>query len=234
MEPGNRGVHRGRLRVYLGAAAGVGTTYAMLDEALRRQGRGTPVMIGCVRTHGRPITQARVAQLGGGSAAPDSLDVDAVLTARPTVVLVDELAHRNPVTAGREHRWQDVDVLLDAGIDVITTLTVQQIDSLADPVREIVGRVPDELVPDEFLARTDQIEVVDISPEAIRRRIAHGNVFGPDEFRPEDADLFNTSAFAELRSLMMFWMADRLAAGPGRSSRRAGEGGRCRHRQPER
>ena len=105
-------------------------------------------------------------------------------------------------------------MLLDAGIDVITTVTVQHIDSLADPVRDIVGRAPEDTVPDEFLGRTDQIELVDISPEAIRRRIAHGNVFGPDDLRPEDADLFNSTAFAELRSLMMFWMADRLAAGP--------------------
>lgn len=201
--------------MYLGAAAGVGTTCAMLDEAIRRQGRGTDVMIGCVRTHGRPFTQDRLGRLGGIGAPPDELDVDAVLRARPAVVLVDELARRNPPTAVRSHRWQDVDVLLDAGIDVITTVTVQQIGSLADPVRAIVGRSPEDTVPDEFLGRTDQIELVDISPEAIRRRIAHGNVFGPDDLRPEDADLFNSTAFAELRSLMMFWMADRLTAGPG-------------------
>ncbi len=200
--------------MYLGAAAGVGTTYAMLDEALRRQSRGADVMIGCVLTHGRSVIEARLAQLGAPSACPLDLDVAAVLAARPSVVLVDQLAHRNPEASPRQHRWQDVDALLDAGIDVITTLTVQQIDSLADPVRDIVGRVPDALVPDEFLIRTEQIEIVDISPEAIRRRIAHGNVFGPDDLRPEDADLFNTSAFAELRGLMMFWMANRLAAGP--------------------
>ncbi len=200
--------------MYLGAAAGVGTTYAMLDEALRRQSRGADVMIGCVLTHGRSVIEARLAQLGAPSACPLDLDVAAVLAARPSVVLVDQLAHRNPTESVREHRWQDVDALLDAGIDVITTLTVQQIDSLADPGREIVGRVPDALVPDEFLIRTEQIEIVDISPEAIRRRIAHGNVFGPDDLRPEDADLFNSSAFAELRGLMMFWMANRLAAGP--------------------
>ncbi len=201
--------------MYLGAAAGVGTTCAMLDEAIRRQGRGTDVMIGCVRTHGRPFTEARLSQLGCDGAPPDELDVDSVLAARPAVVLVDELARSNPPSAPRSRRWQDVDVLLDAGIDVITTVTVQHIGSLADPVRDIVGRAPEDTVPDEFLGRTDQIELVDISPEAIRRRIAHGNVFGPDDLRPEDADLFNSVAFGELRSLMMFWMADRLAAGPG-------------------
>ncbi|MFN8024266.1 MAG: DUF4118 domain-containing protein [Acidimicrobiales bacterium] len=211
MEPGTP---RGRLRVYLGAAAGVGTTYAMLDEAIRREARGTSVMVGCVVTHGRRFTEERLARLTHGSSAPERLDVDAIVAARPDVVLVDELAHRNPAGAAREHRWQDVEVLLDHGIDVITTLSVQHIDSLADTVREITGRVPDELVPDELLGRTDQIEIVDISPAAIRRRIAHGNVFAPDELQPFDADLFNSDAFAALRALMMFWMADRLAAGP--------------------
>lgn len=200
--------------MYLGAAAGVGTTYAMLDEGLRRQLRGTAVAVGCVRTHGRPATEQRLAQLTGGVSAPERLDVEVLLAAAPEVVLVDELAHRNPIASPREHRWQDVEVLLEHGIDVITTLSVQHIDSLADPVRDIVGRVPNDLVPDEFLGRTDQIEIVDISPEAIRRRIAHGNVFGPDDLGPVDADLFNGDAFAGLRALMMFWMADRLAAGP--------------------
>jgi two-component system sensor histidine kinase KdpD len=95
---------------------------------------------------------------------------------------------------------------------VITTLTVQQIESLADPVRDIVGRVPDTNVPDEFLRRADQIELVDMTPEAIRRRVAHGNVFEPGQLGPADADLYNSDAFAQLRALMMFWMADRLAA----------------------
>jgi two-component system, OmpR family, sensor histidine kinase KdpD len=186
----------------------------MLDEAQRRRARGTQVMIGCVDTHDRSVTGQRLAELNGSRTAPTDLDVDAVIDALPTVVLVDELARRNHAGARNEFRWQDVDAILDAGIDVISTLTVQQIDSLADPVREIVGRVPDALVPDEFLSRADQIELVDISPEAIRRRIAHGNVYGSDELEPADGDLFNSSAFASLRALMMFWMADRLAAGP--------------------
>ena len=203
--------------MYLGAAAGVGTTDAMLDEATRRQARGTQVMIGCLVAHDRPLTEARhraVATQAVATPASEELDVPAVLAERPAVVLVDELAHRNPATAAREHRWQDVDVILTAGIDVITTLTVQHIESLVDPVREIVGRAPDALVPDEFLGRADQIELVDISPEAIRRRIAHGNVFGPDALPPADDDLFNSGAFAQLRALMLFWMADRLTAGP--------------------
>lgn len=210
-------MERGRLRVYLGAAAGVGTTYAMLDEGIRRRARGTHVVVGCVQTRGRSHTCERLAALTGTTDSPDApeeLDVDALLAARPDVVLVDELAHRNAPGSPREYRWDDVEVLLAAGVDVITTLTVQHIDSLADTVRDIVGHTPEPLVPDEFLGRTDQIELVDISPTAIRRRIAHGNVFGPDDLRPADADLFNSEAFAQLRALLMFWMADRLAAGP--------------------
>ena len=207
-------VKRGQLRVYLGVAAGVGTTCAMLDEAIRRRDRGTDVLVGCVVTHGRPLTDARLAQLTTPRSAPTNLDVEAVIAARPDVVLVDELAHDNHPGAPRRHRWQDVDTLLAAGIDVITTLTVQHIDSLQDPVRDITGARRPVTVPDHFLVSADQIELVDISPEAIRRRIAHGNVFGANDLLPTDADLFNSQSFAELRALMMFWMADRLAAGP--------------------
>ena len=215
---------RGELRIHLGAAAGVGTTYAMLDEAVRRAGRGADVVVGCVDTHHRPTTRDKLADvlaLVGGTDAPKRLDVPALLRRRPAVVLVDELAHHNPSGTGHEHRWQDVDELLDAGIDVITTLNVQQIESLADPVRQIVGAVPAAQVPDEFLRRADQIEVVDITPEAIRRRIAHGNVYGvadgidgTDDVDPASAEVLNGSAFAELRALLLFWMADRLTAGP--------------------
>lgn len=208
---------RGELRIHLGAAAGVGTTYAMLDEALRRAGRGADVVVGCVHTHRRPSTRDKLAEvLGvlGETSAPEVLDVAALLARCPAVVLVDELAHRNPPGSMHEHRWQDVDRLLAAGIDVITTLNVQQIESLADPVQQIVGAVPDAQVPDEFLRGAEQIELVDITPEAIRRRIAHGNVYGPDELDPASAELFNGPAFAELRALLLFWMADRLTAGP--------------------
>lgn len=205
---------RGQLRVYLGAAAGVGTTYAMLDEAIRRAARGASVMVGCVHTRGRRFTDERLHALIGDTPAVSTLDVDAVLARRPDVVLVDELARRNPKGSGREYRWQDVEVLLDNGIDVITTLCVQNIDSLADTVRDIVGRLSDDLVPDDFLSTTDQIEVIDISPAAIRRRMAHGNVFGRDGNATADTELFEGAGFARLRALMMFWMADRLAAAP--------------------
>jgi two-component system, OmpR family, sensor histidine kinase KdpD len=179
---------------------------------LRRRDRGTAVAVGCLDTHARPRTCDLLTKLVGTAAVAKTLDVDAVLAERPDVVLVDQLAYTNPAGSVRAERWQDVEVLLGAGIDVITTLTVQHIDSLVDPVSNIVGSVPQSLVPDEFLLRTSQIELVDISPSAIRRRIAHGNVFAPDELRPIDADLFNSNAFARLRSLLLFWMANHLSA----------------------
>ena len=205
-------MERGTLRVYLGAAAGVGTTYAMLAEAARRRERGATVMLGCVESHGRQRTVAAIQQLGGGVGGRVECDVETVLAAGPDLVLVDDLGHRSAAGADGRQRWQEVEVILAAGINVLATLTVGQIASLTDLVEEIVGERVVNTVPDQFLARIDQIEVVDISPEAIRRRIAHGNAFAADELRPAEADIFGSDGFASLRSLMMTWMADRLAA----------------------
>lgn len=203
---------RGRLRVYLGAAAGAGTTYSMLAEGRRRSERGTRVVVGCVDTRGRPRTIDALRGLTDDpSTAPADLDVDACVAAAPHVVLVDELASVQP--DGRP-RWHDVERLLEAGIDVISTLSVQHIASLADPVRSIIGHAPANAVPDEWLDRADQIELVDITPEAIRRRIAHGNVFTADALTPADAELYGSDAFSALRALLMSWMADRLTSGP--------------------
>lgn len=201
---------RGNLRIYLGAAAGVGTTYAMLSEAQRRRSRGASVEIGCVSPSDRPRTTALADEVNGGAPVPTALDVDALAKSRPNVVLVDDLATDNPAGSRRRHRWQDVDDLLDHGFDVITTLHVQHIAALAEQVRLITGEAPSATVPDEFLARVDQFELIDIAPEAIRRRIAHGNVFGA-RFEPSKTELYNGEGFAQLRVLLMYWLADRLA-----------------------
>lgn len=216
---------RGELRIHLGAAAGAGTTYAMLDEAIRRQARGASVMVGCVTTHDRPATVAKLAELTGGRCPTSTtgLAVADIIARRPAAVIIDDLAVDNPPGSPNAHRWQDVEDILQAGIDVITTLTVQHIESLCDLVERIVGHAPDAHVPDEFLRRADQIELVDITPEAIRRRIAHGNVFGRDHLDPTSSELFNTSAFAQLRSLLLFWMADRAAEPSTFSASRATE-----------
>ncbi len=206
---------RGGLRIYLGAAPGVGKTFAMLDEARRRSERGAQVVIGSIDARGRPATQRQLDLFAIARELPARLNVEELVTLQPDVVVVDDLAHRNPPGSTRERRWQDVELLLQAGIDVVTTLDVSHIESLADSVQQIVGRVPDDQVPDEFLSRADQIELVDVTPEAIRRRIAHGNVFVDDSPDPSRTQLYESNAFAELRALMLFWLADRLTAGAG-------------------
>ena len=210
LERHNGDMESGSLRLYLGAASGVGTTYAMLDEGQRRQSRGTRVEIGWVNAHQRPFTQQLLQSLCAEQEVPSSLNVDAIITHRPDVVLIDDLGRPNDAPGASTFHWEDVEHILDAGIDVVATLTVQHIASLAPQITEIIGAVPNGSIPERFLARAEQIELIDVTPEAIRRRIAHGNVFMPTELRPIDADLFNSAAFARLRSLTFQWMSERL------------------------
>lgn len=220
----NVAMGRGRLRIYLGAAPGVGKTVAMLDEAHRRLERGTDVVVGLVETHGRPHT----AQLLDGlevlprrvvthrGATVDEMDLDAVLTRRPAVALVDELAHTNAPGSRHEKRWQDIDELLDAGIDVISTVNIQHLESLNDAVESITGIVQRETVPDEVVRRAEQIELVDMSPEALRRRMAHGNVYRPEKVDAALANYFRVGNLSALRELALLWLADRVDEGMGR------------------
>lgn len=203
-------MEHGSLRLYLGAASGVGTTYAMLDEGQRRQSRGTHVAIGWVDAHQRPFTQQLLNSLCTKDTIPSWLNVERIIADRPEVVLIDDLGRPNDAPGATTFHWEDVERILDAGIDVVATLTIQHIASLAPQITEIIGAVPNGSVPERFLARAQQIELIDVTPEAIRRRIAHGNVFMPTELRPLDADLFNSIAFAQLRSLTFKWMSERL------------------------
>lgn len=207
----------GVLRIYLGAAPGVGKTYAMLAEAHRRHSRGTDVVVGLVETHGRPLT-ASMAE--GLETVPrlrathrgvelSELDVPAVLARRPQVVLVDELAHTNADESGHPKRWQDVDDLLAEGIDVITTLNIQHIESLNGVVGEITGVDQHESIPDAVARRADQIELVDMSPEALRRRMVHGNIYPPDRIDAALTHYFRPGNLSALRELALLWMADR-------------------------
>ena len=209
---------RGRLRVYLGAAPGVGKTYAMLDEGWRRKERGTDVVVGFVETHRRPRTQSQVRDL---EVVPrrhveyrgtvlDEMDVDAIVARRPSVALVDELAHTNVPGSPREKRWQDVDELLAAGIDVITTVNIQHLESLNDVVERITGVRQRETVPDDVVRRADQIELVDMSPEALRRRMAHGNIYPAERVDAALANYFRAGNLAALRELALLWVADRV------------------------
>ncbi|MFJ4186017.1 ATP-binding protein [Kitasatospora sp. NPDC089509] len=209
---------RGRLRIYLGAAPGVGKTYAMLAEAHRRQERGTDVVVAFVEDHGRRRTADLVAglevvlrqQVVHRGARFSEMDLDAVLARRPQVALVDELAHTNVPGCRNEKRWQDVEELLAAGIDVISTVNVQHLESLGDAVEGITGVRQRETVPDEVVRRADQIELVDMSPQALRRRLAHGNVYMPEKIDAALANYFRPGNLTALRELALLWTADRV------------------------
>ena len=179
-------MRRGSLRIYLGAAPGVGKTFAMLNEGQRRVERGTDVVVACAESHGRPNTAAQLAGLEVMGA--EELDTDAVIARAPSVALVDDLAHTNAAGSRHAKRWQDVEELRDAGIDVITTLNIEQLESLQDVAERITGISQRDSIPDEVARGADQIELVDMSPEAIRRRMAHGNIYPADRV---DAALSN-------------------------------------------
>lgn len=228
MSPGQR---RGTLRIYLGAAPGVGTTYAMLDEGRRRAGRGTPVVVAAAGTHGRPATAALLEGLDVVPPDDGAVDVAGVLARRPRVALVDDLARAEPETSPRRQRWQDVEELLDAGVDVVATLDVTELDSLQDVVERITGRRPAHTVPDGWVRSTAQVELVDMTPEALRRRLAHGNVYPAEEIDAALADFFRPERLAALRELALLWVADRVEDQlRGDPSGRAGAGWETRER----
>jgi two-component system sensor histidine kinase KdpD len=209
---------RGSLRVYLGAAPGVGKTYAMLNEGLRRRDRGTDVVVGWVETHGRSATAAQLRDLE--VIAPKILvhrgqtlremDVEVVLRRRPTVALVDELAHTNAPGSDNEKRWQDIERLLEAGVSVISTLNIQHLESLNDVVAAITGIPQRETVPDAFVRAAEQVELVDMTPEALRRRMAHGHVYPPERVDVALANYFRAGNLVALRELALLWVADNV------------------------
>lgn len=209
---------RGTLRIYLGAAPGVGKTYAMLNEGARRAARGADVVIGFVETHGRANTLAQIRDLeviprravAYRGTTFEEMDLDAVLERRPTVALVDELAHTNTPGMRNDKRWQDVEELLDAGIDVVSTVNVQHLESLNDVVERITGVAQRETVPDSFVRNADQVELVDMSPEALRRRMAHGNIYPAERVDAALSNYFRPGNLGALRELALLWVADRV------------------------
>ena len=206
-----RNPSRGRLRIYLGMAAGVGKTYAMLGEGLRRKARGTDVVVGYVETHKRPLTEQ---QIGDLEVIPrqkvtyrgvtlEEMDVGAILARHPAVALVDELAHTNVSGSRNAKRYQDVEELLNAGIMVITTLNVQHLEGLNDIVETITGVRQRETLPDRVLDEADEIELVDIAPEALRARLRHGNVYPPERAERALENFFSVSNLTALRELAL-------------------------------
>ncbi|UIX30256.1 sensor histidine kinase [Streptomyces sp. GQFP] len=209
---------RGKLRIYLGAAPGVGKTYAMLSEAHRRVERGTDCVVAFVEHHSRPRTEVMLhgleqiprKELGYRGSVFTEMDVDAVLARRPQVALVDELPHTNIPGSRNTKRWQDVEELLAAGIDVISTVNIQHLESLGDVVESITGVRQQETVPDEVVRRADQIELVDMSPQALRRRMAHGNIYKSDKVDAALSNYFRPGNLTALRELALLWVADRV------------------------
>jgi two-component system sensor histidine kinase KdpD len=209
---------RGRLRVLLGAAPGVGKTYAMLEEGARLAVEGKDVAVAVVETHGRVATAGL---LGALEVLPRvrvehrgvelfEMDLDGVLARRPEVALVDELAHTNAPGSSNGKRWQDVEALLEAGIDVISTINVQHIESLSDVVEQITGAPQRETIPDSVLRSADQIEVIDLAPQALRDRLAEGNVYPVARIDAALSNFFRLGNLTALRELALLWLADEV------------------------
>jgi two-component system, OmpR family, sensor histidine kinase KdpD len=212
---------RGQLRIYLGSAAGVGKTFALLNEGHRRRERGTDVVVAYVEAHGRPHT---IEQVGDLEVVPraslpyrgttfEEMDLDAVLARHPEVALVDEFAHTNVPGSRNEKRWQDVAELLDAGIDVISAMNIQHLESLNDVVEKITGVPQRETVPDAVVRAADQVELVDMTPEALRRRMAHGNIYKAEKIDAALTNYFRIGNLSALRELALLWLADKVDEG---------------------
>ncbi|HJQ77550.1 MAG TPA: ATP-binding protein [Acidimicrobiia bacterium] len=208
----------GKLKVFLGAAPGVGKTYAMLEEGHRLRSEGRDVVVGFVESHDRADTAAIVGDLeviprrfvGDDDIGVEEMDTAAVVARRPEVALVDELAHSNAEGPGNAKRWQDVAELLDAGIDVMSTVNIQHLDSLNDVISEITDVPQLETIPDEILRRADEIELVDLTQEGIRERFAAGKIYPAERVDAALADYFRAGNLGALRELALSWTAERV------------------------
>jgi two-component system sensor histidine kinase KdpD len=213
-----RETRRGRLRIYLGAFPGVGKTFAMLNEAQRRRSYAEDVVVGFVETHGRTATAA---QLEGLEVLPrrlvqyrgvgiEELDVEAVLARKPAVCLIDELAHTNAPGSEREKRYEDVQIILAAGINVVTTLNIQHIESLNDTVEAMTGVKVRETIPDQVVDDADEIILIDLSPEAARARMQHGHIYPPAQAAAALENFFRPANLTALREMALRRTADEV------------------------
>lgn len=214
----NRPEGRGRFKIFLGASPGVGKTFAMLEEAQRRRRDGTDIVVGLVETHGRAETEALLAgleilprrEIAYRGQPLEELDLDALLARRPAVALIDELAHSNVPGSRHIKRWQDVMEALDAGIDVITALNIQHIESLNDVIARITGVRVQETVPDEVFARADDIEVIDLPPEELIARLHQGKVYRTGTIGRALDNFFTRPNLTALRELALRTAASRV------------------------
>src|SRR5262245_33036767 len=210
---------RGHLRIYLGCAPGAGTTCALLGEGRQRAGHGTDVVVASVETHGRPDTEALLAGLevvppptvADRATAVAGIDVGAILARSPQAALVDDLARSNAPGACHAARWQDVEDLLAAGIDVISTVSIAHLESLSDVVAKITGAAPRQTVPDPVVQAADEVQLIDITPEVLRDRMARGHIYPPQQAQAALGGWFQAGNLAALRELALLWLAATLA-----------------------
>jgi two-component system, OmpR family, sensor histidine kinase KdpD len=230
---------RGRLRIYLGCAPGAGTTCALLREGRWRAEHGTDVVVASAETHGRPHTEDLLAGLEVIPAAKvsyrgtlaEEMELGAVLARGPAVALVDDFAHYNAPGSRHRARWQDVEDLLAAGIDVISTVSVLHLDSLADVVAKITGAAPRQTVPDPVVRAAGEVELVDVAPEALQDRLARGHIYPADQAEAALGGWFQTGNLSALRELALLWLAAALAGGPRRHLRGGGDPGNGQARE---
>src|SRR5262245_20912880 len=211
---------RGKLKIFFGMAPGVGKTFALLQSAQEQRRAGTDVVLGWVETHGRPETEALTAGLE--RLAPrrvdyrglelSEFDLDAALARRPALILLDELAHTNAAGSRHARRWQDVEELLAAGIDVYTTLNVQHVESLNDVVAAVTGVVVRETVPDSIVDRANEIELIDLTPDELLQRLKEGKVYVPAQAERALANFFEKGNLLALRELALRRTAERVDA----------------------
>jgi two-component system, OmpR family, sensor histidine kinase KdpD len=203
--------HRGKLKVFIGYAAGVGKTYKMLEEAQALKAQGRAVFIGYFESHHRPDTIAKAAglevvprkQIIYNGAVLEEMDTDGILASDPQICVVDELRHTNVPGSKREKRWQDVVVLLDAGIDVLTTLDIQHLESLNDEVRHITGVEVTETVPDWLIHSASEVVMVDLTPRALLHRLERGAIYNAEHSQPGEQELFREPILVALRELAL-------------------------------
>jgi two-component system sensor histidine kinase KdpD len=207
---------RGRLTILLGFAAGVGKTVRMLQEGRRLRDAGHDVVVGLLETHGRAGTERAAGDLEVIPRRPveyrgtvlHEMDVDALLARRPEIALVDELAHTNAPGSAREKRWEDVEVLLEAGINVITTVNVQHIESLNDKIAQVTGVQVRETLPDRVFTQADDVVVVDVTPEELRERLRRGEIYPAERVERALTNFFRPTNLAALRELALLQVAE--------------------------
>ena len=221
---------RARLRIYIGAAPGVGKTYSMIEDAHTLRREGIDVVVGFVETHGRADTEARIADLeivprrkiDYRGVTLEEMDVDAILARKPALCVVDELAHTNVAGSRHEKRYQDVLDLLDAGIGVMTAVNIQHLETLNDAVSRVTGVRVRETVPDTFLDRADEIVNVDVTVEELHSRLRQGKVYKPEKVEQALGNFFRETNISTLRELALRAVADEV--GDRAASRRQREG----------